>query len=68
MPYPLSQLIQAIDSNIEQHADEVAELDRVIGDGDHVTNLQRGIAALEDITAELDELDWSPALMKIGMT
>ena len=46
MPYPLSQLIQAIDSNIEQHADEVAELDRVIGDGDHVTNLQRGIAAL----------------------
>ena len=68
MPYPLSQLIQAIDSNIEQHADEVAELDRVIGDGDHVTNLQRGIAAIEDITAELDELDWSPALMKIGMT
>lgn len=68
MPYPLSQLIQAIDNNIEQHADEVAELDRVIGDGDHVINLQRGIAALEDITVELDELDWSPALMKIGMT
>jgi dihydroxyacetone kinase-like protein len=68
MPYPLSQLIQAIDSNIEQHADEVAELDRVIGDGDHVINLQRGIAALQNITEELDKLDWSPALMKIGMT
>ena len=68
MPYPLAQLIQAIDSNIEQHADEVTELDRAIGDGDHVINLRRGIAALEDITVELDELDWSPALMKIGMT
>ena len=68
MPSPLSQLIQAIDSDIEQHADEVAELDRAIGDGDHVINLQRGLAALKDITAELDELDWSPALMKIGMT
>lgn len=68
MPYPLSQLIQAIDESIEQHKEEVAELDRAIGDGDHVINLQRGIAALKDISAELDELDWSPALMKIGMT
>lgn len=68
MPYPLSQLINAIDSSIEQHAEEVAELDRAIGDGDHVVNLQRGIAALKEMADELDELDWSPALMKVGMT
>lgn len=68
MPYPLSQLINAIDSSIEQHAEEVAELDRAIGDGDHVVNLQRGITALKDMANELDELDWSPALMKVGMT
>lgn len=60
----ISSIIQVINDN----ADEVAELDRAIGDGDHVVNLQRGLAALEKISDELSELDWSPALMKIGMT
>ncbi|HDY84851.1 hypothetical protein LCGC14_0899560 [marine sediment metagenome] len=61
-------LISAIIRIINDNADEVTELDRVIGDGDHVTNLQRGLAALEKINDELSTLEWSPALMKIGMT
>lgn len=64
----ISPIISAIIQTINDNADEVAELDRVIGDGDHVVNLQRGLAALEKISGELATLEWSPAFMKIGMT
>jgi len=64
----LPSLINSVETVINDNADEVAELDRTIGDGDHVVNLQRGLSALKAIEAELVELDWSPALMKIGMT
>jgi len=64
IPIIISAIIQTINDN----ADEVTELDRAIGDGDHVVNLQRGLIALNDIRDELSKLEWSPALMKIGMT
>lgn len=64
----LSLFITAIIKTINANADEVAELDRAIGDGDHVNNLQRGLAELDKIVDELDALDWSTAFMKIGMT
>lgn len=63
-PVIISAIIQTINNN----ADEVAELDRAIGDGDHVINLQRGLEALKKINEELSTLEWSPAFMKIGMT
>ena len=68
MPISLSNLITTIQKTINDNAEEVAELDRAIGDGDHVVNLQRGLNALAAINDELESLDWSPALMKIGMT
>lgn len=68
MPYPLSQLIQTATTVINNNAEEVAELDRAIGDGDHVNNLQRGLAELDKLADELDVLDWSAAFMKMGMT
>jgi dihydroxyacetone kinase-like protein len=64
----IPSFISAINQSINDNAEEVAELDRAIGDGDHVINLQRGLAALEKIEDELSKLEWSPALMKIGMT
>ena len=64
----LKTQISAIIQIINDNADEVAELDRAIGDGDHVVNLQRGLAAIDNISDELSRLEWSPALMKIGMT
>ena len=64
----LSSLITAIQNSINSHADEITKLDRAIGDGDHVVNLQRGLGALIAIDSELAELDWSAAFMKIGMT
>ena len=64
----LPSLINAIQDVIDSNAEEVAELDRAIGDGDHVVNLQRGLAALQAISSELSEMDWPSALKKIGMT
>jgi len=67
-PALLPRLIQAIDKTIETNAEEVAALDQAIGDGDHVTNLQRGIKALIAQSDELAQLDWVAAWQKIGMT
>jgi dihydroxyacetone kinase-like protein len=64
----LPQLIQSVSDIIIENAEEVTELDRVIGDGDHVVNLQRGIDALNQIKLELSEMTWSDAYKKIGMT
>ncbi|MFW5427526.1 MAG: dihydroxyacetone kinase subunit DhaL [Methylophagaceae bacterium] len=68
MTTSLPTIITAIQDTINNNADEVAELDRAIGDGDHVVNLQRGLDALSNINEELATLNWSAAFMKIGMT
>lgn len=68
VPTLLPSLIQAIDNVIETNAEEVTALDQAIGDGDHVTNLQRGIKALMAQSDELAQLDWAAAWQKIGMT
>ncbi len=68
VPALLPSLIQAIDNVIETNAEEVTALDQAIGDGDHVTNLQRGIKALMAQSDELAQLDWATAWQKIGMT
>ncbi|MGZ5008557.1 MAG: dihydroxyacetone kinase subunit DhaL [Methylobacter sp.] len=67
-PALLPGLIQAIAHVIETNAEEVTALDQAIGDGDHVTNLQRGIKALMAQSDELAPLDWPAAWQKIGMT
>ncbi len=67
-PALLPRLIQAIANAIETNAEEVTALDQAIGDGDHVTNLQRGIKALVAQSDELAVLDWATAWQKIGMT
>lgn len=64
----LPLFISAAQKTINDNVDEVTELDRAIGDGDHVINLQRGLEALDTISANLSALDSSSALMKIGMT
>ncbi|MCK9395651.1 MAG: dihydroxyacetone kinase subunit DhaL [Methylobacter sp.] len=68
VPALLPSLIKAIDNVIETNAEEVTALDQAIGDGDHVTNLQRGIKALTAQSGELAQLDWVAAWQKIGMT
>ncbi len=67
-PAQLPQLLEAINQVIETNAQQVTELDQAIGDGDHVTNLQRGLQALLAQSTELSQLDWVSAWQKIGMT
>lgn len=64
----LPDLILAVAKTIENNAEELTALDQAIGDGDHVTNLQRGIQALTAQSEALSGLDWQSALQKIGMT
>jgi len=64
----LPDLIKAVSSIIEQNAEEVTVLDQVLGDGDHVTNLQRGLDALNQQADEIAKLEWAEAIQKIGMT
>ncbi|HYQ76865.1 DAK2 domain-containing protein, partial [Cellulomonas sp.] len=42
---------------VAEHREELIELDRQIGDGDHGENLNRGFTA---VTAKLDALDAPP--------
>jgi len=67
-PEILPALIKAVAAIIEQNAEEVTALDQAIGDGDHVTNLQRGLDALVQQADEIALLEWPAAIQKIGMT
>ncbi|QJD28951.1 dihydroxyacetone kinase subunit DhaL [Methylococcus geothermalis] len=67
-PHLIPSLVQGAASAIQTHAEEVTALDRAIGDGDHVLNLQRGLDALAKQAESISALDWPAALQKIGMT
>lgn len=64
----INTFIKAAAKSIRDHENEITALDQAIGDGDHVYNLQRGLTALEALAGELEGLDWSAALQKIGMS
>ena len=66
-PSLLPQLIQSIATTIETNAEEVTALDQAIGDGDHVTNLQRGIQALIKESEAISQFSWADAFQKTGM-
>lgn len=60
-------LIEAVAVCLIDHVDELSELDRAIGDGDHGLNMKRGF---EEILSRLDELadkPWPEALKAGGM-
>ena len=65
---PISRFIEAVAKAISDHADEITGLDQAIGDGDHVSNIQRGLQALSSQKAELDQMEPAAALHKIGLT
>ena len=60
-------LIEAVAVRVIDHVDELSDLDRAIGDGDHGLNMKRGF---EEILSRLDELagkPWPEALKAGGM-
>ena len=61
-------LIAAANETIAAHRDELSELDRAIGDGDHGHNMARGFGAIAEAADEIAALPFGKALQKAGMT
>ena len=64
----MSKLLQDVAAAVRANADELTELDRAIGDGDHGANLRRGFDAVAELAPELDAVPPGQALQKAGMT
>ena len=64
----ISKLLQEVASAVRANADELTELDRAIGDGDHGANLRRGFDAVAALAPELEAMPLGAALQKAGMT
>jgi dihydroxyacetone kinase-like protein len=64
----IPSFLATIKQELSANADEIVLLDKTLGDGDHLANLERGLDALLKQQDELSQLDWSTALMKVGMT
>ena len=64
----MSKLLQDVAVAVRANAEELTELDRAIGDGDHGANLRRGFDAVAALGAELDAMPPGQALQKAGMT
>ncbi len=62
----IGAFIDAAIARINEQATEIADLDQAIGDGDHLTNLQRGLSALQAQAPTLETLDWPTALQRMG--
>ena len=64
----MSKLLGDVAVAVRTSADELSELDRAIGDGDHGANLRRGFDAVATLGPELDAMPVGKALQKAGMT
>ena len=64
----MSKLLQDVAAAVRANAEELTELDRAIGDGDHGGNLRRGFDAVAELAPELDAMPPGQALHKAGMT
>ena len=63
---PIASLIEAMHGTIEGHAVQLDALDQAIGDGDHGTNLTKGLAALATQRERLGGLPLAAALREAG--
>ena len=61
------QAIAAAEAAVLAHESEIESLDRAIGDGDHLINVKRGLAAISAMREELCTLAPDVALQRIGM-
>jgi phosphoenolpyruvate---glycerone phosphotransferase subunit DhaL len=62
----LPRLIESMHRTIESHTDQLNALDEAIGDGDHGTNLARGLAAAAARRQEIGALPLAAALQHVG--
>ena len=64
----LTALIAAAHETMTAHRDELSELDRAVGDGDHGHNMARGFDAVAAAADEIAALPFGKALQKAGTT
>ncbi|MEN9895300.1 MAG: dihydroxyacetone kinase subunit [Pseudomonadota bacterium] len=63
----ITRLIEACHDMAMRNEDYLCELDRAIGDGDHGTNMARGLNAVFNEREHLSELSFGDALSSVGM-
>jgi len=63
----IENLIEALAKVITESEDELAELDRAIGDGDHGANMKRGFEAVLDQLDSIAAKELPDALQAVGM-
>ena len=61
-------LFETVAQRVIAGADELTDLDRAIGDGDHGTNMRRGFEAVLAAVDELSAKDLSESLKGVGTT
>jgi phosphoenolpyruvate---glycerone phosphotransferase subunit DhaL len=61
-------LIVTVANRVIANADELTDLDRAIGDGDHGTNMRRGFEAVLAAADELAEKSFGESLKGVGTT
>ncbi|HTO33772.1 MAG TPA: dihydroxyacetone kinase subunit DhaL [Pararhizobium sp.] len=64
----ISRMIEACREAIAEREADLCDLDRAIGDGDHGTNLRRGLDALAAESRQLATMPPADALMAAGTT
>ena len=62
----ISTMIAEIAASVRASADDLSKLDRAIGDGDHGTNMRRGVEALLKQSDDISSQDFATALKKAG--
>src|ERR1700761_291014 len=62
------RLIVAVASRVIAHAEELTDLDRAIGDGDHGSNMRRGLEAVLAVADELSARSFGETLKGVGTT
>src|ERR1700745_3315438 len=62
------RLIVAVASRVIANAEELTDLDRAIGDGDHGTNMRRGFEAVLAAADELSDKGFGESLRGVGTT
>ena len=60
----LAEFIKVASDTIAEHDKEVTELDKTLGDGDHVINIRRGLGFLVEQSDEISQLEWADAWKK----
>jgi len=62
------RLIETVANRVIANAEELTDLDRAIGDGDHGTNMRRGFEAVLAVADELSAKAFGESLKGVGTT